>query len=186
MKLSSFYEIEKPSNKTRDRFVCVASTGDVAAFEKLRRTKGDAPATEGRDPYKQGGLYFKVGEVIGAGSDKRAASFAVKTSRNNVSSVYVYGDVDESGDFIGHGDIRLTNDAILFVGNDFQALKECKGWCKGANLKMYIANGMKGYGELLCKEYEAGKLDEDIARLHARSFSHTEPYRETIDDTIEE
>lgn len=141
MILTDFYRFEKlPEQKSKMRIDCIGSTKTYPDFETMRN--------------KAGSLFFYFGDVpCQFGGDVcRRADMAI-TKVKNISSVYV-PDVTKR---FGYGDVRGTQDALLFLfKNDYR------------EMEIFVARGQKNNRCQLYNLLSDGELEEEIGELRKR------------------
>lgn len=162
MILTDYYRFEKEALKSKTRLDCVASTGGYDELEEMRADK-DFKGSTTRDQITRGDLIIYLGDIpeTFGGDVHRKADKCITAKGRNVSSIYV-PDI-ESG--LAYGDFRGTEDAVLFVFEDF-AVKDGRIQ-KGSVLEMFIARGKSKDRMALYNLFADGGLDEEISALKA-------------------
>lgn len=138
MILTDYYQMDKlPDCKSKLRLDCTTSTNSYPEFEQMRN--------------KAGKFFFYFGDRPDqfGGNSQRQPDKAI-TRTKNISGVYI---PDVTAPY-GYGDVRGTNDALLFVFNsDFTAFS------------LLVARGQKNNARQLYTMLVEGELSNDIARL---------------------
>ena len=160
MILTDYYRFEKVALKSKMRLDCVASTCGYGELEEMRTVKAFKGSTT-RDQIKEGALIIYLGDIpeTFGGDVHRKADKCITGKGRNISSVYV-PDV-ESG--LAYGDFRGTDDAVLFVFENF-VVKDGRIQ-KGSALEMLIARGRSKDRVALYNLFADGGLDEEINTL---------------------
>ncbi len=145
MILTDYYKFDRlPDCKAKTRLDCTLSTQSYPEFEALR---------------KAGQLFMYLGNVperFNANAKRRADM--VLSKRNNISSVFV-PDVTL---LFGYGDVRGTNDALLFVFNaDYTAFD------------LFVARGQKNNRGALYNLLADNELSQEIEILKQRAVTET-------------
>jgi len=138
MILTDFYQMDKqPDQKSKLRIDCKKSTKSYPDFESLRN--------------KAGAFFFYFGDVPNqfGGNVHRKADKAV-TKVKNISSVFV-PDITKR---FGYGDVRGTQDALLFVfSNDYK------------QIDVFVARGQRNNCKSLYNLFADGELTEEMEGL---------------------
>ena len=142
MIITDYYRMEKlPDQKSKMRLDCTASTGAYPEFEQMRN--------------KAGAFFFYFGNVpdsFGA-NIKRKADKAI-TKVKNISSVYV-PDIKQRS---GYGDVRGTQDALLFMfGTDY------------SQIDVFVARGQRNNRGQLYNLFTDGELMEEMEALRKQA-----------------
>lgn len=104
---TAYYRFDKLATKSVYRLDCVAATNNYPAFEAMR-------ATQKRGATNRGDLFFYLLDVpmqFGGDIHNKAAKSLTTSKGKNLSSIIT---PDHSSRY-AFGDVRGTNDAILFV-----------------------------------------------------------------------
>lgn len=124
------------------RMDCIAKAGNYPAFEDMAARS------------KCGHLFFyatRVPDSFSVNAQMRAGMSI--TNKRNISSVYF---PDKSRPFVGFGDVKGTNDALLFIFNpDY------------SRVEMYVAPGMKRGGRSFASRVLSGEFNCEIAYLRS-------------------
>lgn len=144
MILSDYYKfVHLPECKSATRFDCVESTKSNPDFEILRN--------------KEGRLFLYYGDIpANYKADARRRADKVLTKTKSISSVFV-PDVTNSFAF---GDIRGTNDALLFIFNPNNTVFE-----------LFVARGQKHNRGALYNLLSDGELNEEISELKQKAVT---------------
>jgi len=138
MILTDYYKMVKlPKQKSKMRVDCRVSTKSYPEFETIRN--------------KHGVLFFYFGDVPDrfGGDIHRKADKAI-TKTKNISSVIV-PDIEQC---FGYGDVRGTNDALLFLFNaDF------------TQIDVFVARGQRNNKRQLYLLLADGELNNEIEQL---------------------
>lgn len=146
--LTDYYRMQHlPGTKSKSRMDCTLSTKSYPDMETLRN--------------KAGKLFFyfhDVPEHFNANVKRKADKAITKTK--NISSVFV-PDVNL---LFGYGNIKATQDAILFVFNrDY------------TQMDVFIARGQKNNQIALYNLLADGELDEEMEELKKQAQTEMEP-----------
>lgn len=144
MILTDYYRMEKlPDQKSKMRLDCVKSTRSYPEFEIMRNKAGEFF------------FYFHdVPERFGGDIHRKADKAITKTK--NISSVFV-PDVQQK---FGYGDIRGTNDALLFIFND-----------NFSEIDLFVARGQRHNKRQLYLLLTEGELDHEIEFLKKQAVT---------------
>lgn len=146
MILTDYYKFERlPDCKAKTRLDCTQSTQSYPEFEAMRN--------------KAGQLFMYLGNVPEQfnANVKRRADMALSKTKN-ISSVFV-PDVTL---LFGYGDVRGTNDALLFVFNaDYTAFD------------LFVARGQKNNRGALYNLLADNELSQEIEILKQRAVTET-------------
>lgn len=143
MILTDYYKMQELKALKSHRFDCVASTGEYSPFEFI-----GARSREKRFFFYYNGIpdSFSV-------TAQRKADRAI-TNGDNISSVFI---PDLSTPLKGYGDVRGTNDALLFLFSpDYK------------QIEVFVARGYKNNAKSLCSLFLDGELDAEIDVLRGR------------------
>lgn len=145
MKLTDYYKMVKlPNQKSKLRFDCVASTGGYEPFEER--------AQRGRD--KRFKFYYGSTPDTFSANAKRKADKAI-TDGENISSVYT---LDLDTPLLGYGNVKDTNDALLFqFSEDY------------SQVEVYVARGLKNDEKGLFILFADGELAEEMEQLRQQA-----------------
>jgi hypothetical protein len=145
MMLTAYRKMEKlPSSRAKHRFDCVASVGDYEPFDKrARRSRSNR--------FKF--YYGKTPDIFNAVT-QRKTDMSV-TDSTNISGVFT---PDLEHPLLAHGDVKDTNDALLFV---FSA--------DYLQMELFVACGMKNHQFELWKQLVSGELDREINMLRKQA-----------------
>lgn len=143
MILTDYYLMKEMKVLKSHRLDCVASTGEYLPFEAI--------AQRARD--KRFFLYYNgVPDTFSADAKRKADR--VITNGENISSVYI---PDLEIPFLGYGDMKGTNDALLFLfSEDYK------------QLEIFIARGYKNDVRGLFTLFVDGELDAEMGKLRKR------------------
>jgi len=142
MLITDYYFFEKLTDqKSKYRRDAVVSTHSYLPLEQLRN--------------KQGKLFVYLTGLPDSFNStiKRKAELAI-TKTHNLSSIIM----PDAGSGLGFGDLKGTNDALLFrVTPDLTAIE------------VYVCRGLKYQKQNLFMQLAAGELDEEIAAIEAKA-----------------
>jgi len=138
MILTDYYQMAKlPDQRSKYRLDCTASSKSYPEFETMRN--------------KAGAFFFYFGDVpeqFGGDVHRKADKAVTKTK--NISSVFV-PDVKQR---FGYGDVRGTQDALLFIfGSDY------------SQIDVYVARGQRNNRMQLYNLLSDGELTEEMEQL---------------------
>ncbi len=146
MKFSDYYKMKTLKVTKSHRLDCVASTGDYEPFEMR--------ASRSRD--KRFHCYHNDVPQRFSANALRKASYAI-TDGNNISSVYI---PDTEQPLKGYGDMKGTNDALLFLYSpDYN------------ELEIFVARGGKHHVKNLSALFLDGELDWEMEELRKKAKS---------------
>lgn len=146
MKLTDYYKMQEIRVIKSHRFDCTASTGGYNPFEAI--------ANKCRDKIKRFFFYYGgVPESFNAHAQRKTDR--VITNGDNLSSVYV---PDLDNPLLGYGDMRGTNDALLFLFSDDYK-----------QIEVFVARGLKQNQLALYVLFADGELDDEIAQLRKQA-----------------
>jgi len=148
MILTDYYHFERLNGqKSASRLDCTRSTGGYNEFEALRSKTG---------------LFLYYGKPLDSNNKRRPEKALTK---GTYLSGVIIPDVEVS---YGYGDVKGTNDALLFILDDCKEDNEGK-LIDGATIEIFVARGQKGNQfaiyNLLCD----GELDEEISSLKTQA-----------------
>lgn len=145
MKLTDYYKMAKlPNQKSKLRIDCITSTGGYEQFEQMARDSRD-----GR--FK---CYYTHTPDTFSANARRKADMAITNSKN-ISSIYI-PDLDTP--LLGYGDVKGTNDALLFLFSD-----DYRG------MEIFIARGLKNHQKGLFTLFVDGELDNEMELLRQQA-----------------
>lgn len=163
MILTDFYKFEHTARFAKSRMDCIASTRSYPEFEGKRALK-DRAASKSRDGIKMGDFIIYYNDVPKrfGGDVHRRAGKSITMGGKNLSSVYV---PDPSLPF-GYGDVRGTNDALIFMFHDLNIVD---GVIQGGGvIEVFVARGKSRdcipLYNILCD----GGLDDEMEYLRNR------------------
>ena len=164
--LTDYYRFERRATKSKTRLDCTASTRSYPEFEEKRSSKS-IKATERRDATNIGDLVIYYGEVPESfgGEVRRKAGKCITMKSRNISSVYV---PDPDSD-LAYGDVRGTNDALLFVLHDVAVVDGVIN--AGATIEVFVARGKSKDRVPLYNLLADGGLDDEMADLRNQAVS---------------
>ncbi len=144
MILTDYYQMVKlPEQKSKMRLDCKLSTRSYPEFEAMRN--------------KHGAFFFYFGDVPDrfGGDIHRKADKAI-TKTKNISSVLV-PDIEQR---FGYGDVRSTNDALLFLFNvDF------------TQIDVFVARGQRNNNRQLYMLLADGELINEIEQMKQQAVT---------------
>lgn len=145
MKLTDYYKMKKlPTSKSKLRFDCVASTGNYEPFEE-RAQRG----LDKRFKFYYGG----TPDTFSFNAQRKADR--VITDTTNISSVYT---PDLSNPLLGYGDVKGTNDALLFLfSKDYR------------EIEIFVARGLKNHVKGLYNLFSDGELTDEMEQLRQQA-----------------
>lgn len=144
MIITDYYKMEEQKQLKSHRFDCVASTGEYDTFEAIAQR-----ARDGRFF-----VYYTEPPESFSGHPQRKAERVI-TNKTNISSVYV---PDIQNSLIGWGDVKGTEDAILFrFSEDYKVME------------LFIARGYKNNVQALFTLFKEGELDEELLIIIGRA-----------------
>lgn len=145
MILTDYYKMEKlPSVKSPTRLDCTVSTGSYKPFEDIA------------DKCRQKRFKFHYGatpEQFKAEA-QRKGGMAITNSKN-ISTVYT---PNLESPLYGYGDVRGTNDALLFLFTEDYRVVE-----------VFVARGLKNSKNHLFTRFVEGELSQEIEALRKRA-----------------
>lgn len=146
--LTDYYRMEHlPGTKSKSRMDCTLSTKSYPELEALRN--------------KAGKLFFyfhDVPEHFNARAKRKADKAITKTK--SISSVYI----PEITLPLGYGDIKSTQDALVFVfSEDF------------TQMDIFISRGQRNNRIALYNLLADGELDEEIEEMKKKALLESEP-----------
>ena len=151
MILTDYYRMvrlqEYANNKT-PRYDCVASTGEYPRFEEMAS----------RSKVKRFYCYYNGIPDTFSNRARQKAERAI-TSTKNISSVFI---PNISKPLFGYGDVKGTQDAILFVFSTDYNLME-----------IFIARGYKCNQKALYTAMMRGDLNVEINRIRQAAINQT-------------
>ena len=144
MIITDYYRMEKlPEQKSKMRLECLLSTKSYPEFEAMRN--------------KHGAFFFYFGDVpdrFGVDIHRKADKAITKTK--NISSVFV-PDVEQR---FGYGDVRGTNDALLFLFND-----------NFTQIDVFVARGQRNNKMQLYLLLADGELANEVDQLKQQAVT---------------
>lgn len=148
--LTDYYKLrrlpEYAENKT-PRFDCVSSTGSYPQFEFIAQ----------RSRVKRFFVYYNGIPDSFSSNAKNNAERAITNTRN-ISSVFI---PTLNKPFLGYGDVRETQDAILFIFSyDYM------------EMEIFIARGLKNNQKQLYNLLYDNELFDEITILREKSIPH--------------
>lgn len=163
--LTDYYKFERKALIAKTRMDCTASTKSYPEFENKRATKA-IKASEKRDATNAGDLIIYYGDVSNkyGGNIQDKAGKAISIKGNNLSSVFV----PEPNSGLGYGDVRGTDDALLFV-IDLHTIDDAIQ--AGGTIEIFIARGASKDQVPLYNLLADGGLDDEMEYL--RKQAHT-------------
>lgn len=145
MILTDYYKMQELKPLKSHRFDCVASTKEYTPFEAM--------ALRARN--KCFFFYYNGVPETFSVTAQRKADRAI-TNGDNISSVFI---PDLTSPLKGYGDVRGTNDALLFLFSpDFK------------QIEVFVARGYKHNAKSLCSLFLDGELDEEMKVLRGRAI----------------
>ena len=162
--LTDYYKFKRISLKAKSRLDCTASTKSYSEFEVCRAIKATSP-TEKRDETTIGSLVLYCNKVPDnfKGNVHRKADMSCTLKGKNLSSVFV----PDVGKNLAYGDVKGTDDAMLFVFTDF---KMVDGAIQPDGIvEIFIARGQSRNCVALYNLLEDGGLDEEIFSLRGKA-----------------
>lgn len=139
--LTDYYLMREIIIRKSHRFDCVASTGCYELFEEIGR-KSRVKRFYCR--------YDKAPDTFSAHA-KRKADMALLGPKKSISSVFI---LDKDYPLMGCGDIKDTDDALLFIFSE-----------DGKQLEIFVARGGNNLRYTLWQYMIAGDLDEEMRIL---------------------
>lgn len=147
MILTDYYKMQEIRVRKSHRFDCTASTGGYNPFEAI----GD----KCRDKVKRFFFYYGgVPESFNAHAQRKADR--VITNGDSLSSVYI---PDLDNPLLGYGDMRGTNDALLFLFTDDYK-----------QIEIFVARGYKNNAKGLFTLFADGELADEVAHLRQQAI----------------
>lgn len=148
MILTDYYKMQEIRVRKSHRFDCTASTGGYNPFEAI--------GGKCRDKVKRFFFYYGgVPESFNAHAQRKADR--VITNGDNLSSVYI---PDLDNPLLGYGDMRGTNDALLFLFTDDYK-----------QIEIFVARGYKNNAKGLFTLFADGELADEVAHLRQQATS---------------
>lgn len=145
MKLTDYYKMVKlPNQKSKLRIDCIASTGSYEQFEQMARDCRD----------KRFKCYYTHTPDTFSANARRKADMAI-TNGESISSIYI-PDIDNP--LLGYGDVKSTNDALLFLFSDDYM-----------KIEIFIARGLKNHQKGLFSLFVDGELDGEMEQLRQQA-----------------
>ena len=143
MILTDYYLLQELKVIKSHRFDCIASTGGYIPFETIAQRTKDKK------------LFLYYSEVPNTfKSDIKRKADRVLTNGNNISSVFI---PELENPYLGYGDTKGTNDALLFrFSEDYK------------QLEIFVARGYKNNVKGLFNLFYDGELNEEINKLKSK------------------
>ena len=152
--------------KAKRRMDCVISTHNYMPLEAARSKKPRRGGANS-DPVEAGALLGYVSVVprsFGYPAQRRFDR-VFSTGGRNVSGIH-FPDPAPNG-VIAWGDMKGTNDALLFVFHGFQTVDGRIS--EGAIMEVFVSRGNAAYGNTLCRMMEEGRLNAEIKELRDKA-----------------
>lgn len=145
MKLTDYYKMAKlPNCKSKLRLDCITSTGGYEPFEEHSQRCKD----------KRFKFYYgKTPEQFKA--DAKRKSGAAITDGDNITSVFT---PDLDNPLLGYGDMKGTNDALLFLFTEDYT-----------GVEVFVARGMKNHVNGLFTLFADGELADEMECLRQQA-----------------
>ena len=144
MKLTDYYKLQEIKLVKSRRFDCIASTHGYPPFEEIANA-----STVKRFFCYYNGIPDSFNAKV-----KRETDRAI-TNRKNISSVFI---PDLNNPLLGYGDVKDTNDALLFVfSEDYK------------QIEVFIARGMKNNVKGLFALFADGELAREMESLRQQA-----------------
>ena len=140
MILTDYYKLQVLKVMKPHRFDCTASTGEYPLFEEVAER-----ARNGRFYCHYNG----VPDTFSANA-KRKADRAI-TNKDNISSVFI---PDLTNPLKGYGDVKGTNDGLLFLFSDDYSMFE-----------VFVARGYKNNIKNLFNMFTDGELEDELTKM---------------------
>lgn len=141
--LTALYDMVEIKPGKSHRMDCIAKAGSYPVFERMAARS------------RCGRLFFYATRV----PDRFSVNARMKaglsiTNGKNISSVYF---PDKSRPLVGFGDVKGTNDALLFIFNpDY------------SRVEVYVAPGMKRGGSQFASRVLSGEFNREISYLRGQ------------------
>ena len=146
MILTDYYKMQEIRVRKSHRFDCTASTGRYNPFEAI--------ANKCRDKKKRFFFYYGgVPDSFNAYAQRKADR--VITNGDNLSSVYI---PDLDNPLLGYGDMKGTNDALLFLFTDDYK-----------QIEIFVARGYKNHAKGLFTLFADDELADEVADLRQQA-----------------
>ena len=154
----------KPGMKSKMRINCTASTMSYEPFEGMRSSK-NMNKSEKRDGCRIGELFIYLGKVpqVFGGDIHEKAGWAL-TKGKNISSIII----PDPEINIGHGDMKGTSDALLFVFSAFQATDG--ELSDNLKLEIFVARGQAANQVSIYRCMASGEYDDVIEKLRKKAL----------------
>ena len=142
--LTDYYFMSEIVQRKSHRLDCLQSTGHYPLFEAIAQRS------------KNGKFYLYCSKVPKSfKADAHRQADRIISNSDNISSIFV---PNLEKPLLGYGDVRGTNDALLFrFSNDDK------------QLEIFVARGYKHNAMNLYNLFAEGELDEDIKALIMRA-----------------
>lgn len=149
---TQYYRFERITTKSKYRLDCAASTMGYSVFESMRATKKRGTTTQKGDLY----FYFlDVPRQFGGDIHSKATKSLTTSKGHNLSSMIA---PDQTSRY-AFGDVRGTNDAILFVIDGVQ----------GAAVELFIFEGQAHKKRIIWQMASRGELDKELAAIRTQA-----------------
>ena len=134
----------------KSRYDVTHSTGGYPLFEMLFINK---------QKFNVGGLSFNytLRPQRFKGNEKRLAEMIISKGNSSVSSIYV---PNLHKHYIGYGDVKTTNDAMVILFDEDKK-----------TIELFIARGLKHDKQQLFSEVSTGEYDEEIEAIRQNAKS---------------
>lgn len=152
MTLDYYYEFKK-IEETRTRIDCSGRTGIYNPLEKRRNVQGKLFIYLSHNTYTKGDTETKADLVLSKGK--------------HISSIYM----PKEGALFGFGDMRDTNDTLLFILHDVKIINGAL--MPGARLEIFVVENGKNQTNLLYNMFCDGLLDDEIKTLRERKIKYS-------------